>query len=371
MTGVFITILILYLVLVMALLAGWVRIRRQPMPPRTAEPPAVSVVVAFRNEARHLDRLVQDLSGSAFPADRFEIILVNDHSEDKSAEIVEMLARSRNNVTLLHLPEGQTGKKAALDRGIRQARFHIIATTDADCTLSKNWITCVASYFEDQKTMLLLGPVKLSDDGTFFGRLQVLEFVSVAATTAATVGLGHPVMANGANLAFRKEAFDAVGGYADNLSVASGDDEFLLRKILRRFPDGIRYLNYYEAAVSTPPQPDLSSFIHQRMRWAGKWRHNSDPVARSLAAFILFAQVSFLFLLVRNVMHPGLSLSWVALKVLAEGVFIAWMSRFLDRSFNGWAFLLIQLFYPLYVLGIGIGSLFLPYQWKGRRYGQG
>lgn len=371
MTGVFVTILILYLVLVITLLIGWVRVRRQPMPPRKADPPGVSVVVAFRNEATHLDRLVQDLAASAFPADRFEVILVNDHSEDKSAEIVEHLSLSRNVVTLLHLPSTQHGKKAALRMGIARARFGIIATTDADCTLSKNWLTCVASYFEEAGTKLLLGPVKLSDDGTFFGKLQTLEFVSVAATTAATVGLGHPVMANGANLAFRKEVFEEVGGYEDNLTVASGDDEFLLRKIFRRYPGGVRYLNYYEAAISTPAQPDVASFIHQRMRWAGKWRHNSDPVARSLAAFILLAQVSFLALLITNAVTPDASLSLVVLKVMAEGVFIAWMARFLDRPFNGLAFLLIQLFYPFYVLGIGVGSLFMPYRWKGRRYGQG
>lgn len=371
MSWLFVAILILYVMLVIALLIGWVRIRRQPMPPRTQTPPGVSVVIAFRNEAANLSNLVIDLAGSAFPADRFEIILVNDHSEDNSVEVVNRILPSVNNVRLLQLPEGQTGKKSALRLGIAQARFDIIATTDADCTLSKNWLTCVASYFEDKQTKLLLGPVKLSDDGTFFGQLQVMEFVSVAGTTAATVGLGHPVMANGANLAFHRKAFDEAGGYEDNLEVPSGDDEFLMRKIYARYPSGVRYLNYYEAAVSTPPQPDLITFVHQRMRWAGKWRHNPDGIARSLAVFILAAQWSFLVLLLDNLPTPGFSSVVVASKVLVEGLFMVWMCRFLDRPFHAGAFLVIQLIYPLYVMVIGIGSLFLSYRWKGRKHLQG
>ncbi len=371
MTIVLSLLLLLYLLMLVVLLIGWVRIRRHPMPPRKPNPPRVSVIVAFRNEAANLEDLITDLSNSAFSPDRFELILVDDHSEDNSLEVAQRVAGNRSHVRLLRLPDGHTGKKAALRLGIDQSRYEIIATTDADCRVSKNWVTCVASYFEDAQTKLLLGPVKLSDDGTWFGRLQILEFVSVAATTAATIGLGHPVMANGANLAFRKEVFTEVGGYEDNITVASGDDEFLLRKIFKRYPEGIRYLNYFEAAISTPPQPDLKSFVYQRMRWAGKWRHNSDPIARLMAAFVLFAQIAFLALLLRNLAVPDATGILVLFKILLEGILLAWMSRFLDKSFNGWSFLLMQLFYPPYVLFIGFGSLFLSYQWKGRRYGQG
>lgn len=364
-------LLMLYLLMLIALLVGWVRIRRQPMPPRTTNPPRVSVVIAFRNEAAHLEQLVSDLSNSLFPPDRFEIILVDDHSEDNSREMIKKVSHAKATLTVLELPLEKQGKKAALKVGIENARFEIIATTDADCRLSKNWISCVASYFEEEQTKMLLGPVKLSDDGTFFGNLQILEFVSVAATTAATIGLGHPVMANGANFAFRKDVFLEAGGYDDNLAIASGDDEFLLRKVYQRYPDGVRYLNYYEAAVSTPPQPGLKSFLYQRMRWAGKWRHNSDPVARGMAAFVLFAQTAFLVLLFQNSIQPGASLTLVVLKVFFEGILLAWMSRFLDKPFNGWTFLLMQLFYPPYVMVVGLGSMILPYRWKGRRYGKG
>lgn len=375
MTFAFSLILGIYMLLLFTLLVGWVRIRRQPMPQRTADPSPVSVIVAARNEADNIGSLLDDLRSTAFPPDRFEVIIVDDHSTDTTPEIVRQAIATFPQAKFLQLPEGRTGKKAALLLGIEQSRFGVIATTDADCTVSKNWLTCLASYFGSAQTKLLVGPVKIAENHSFIDSLQVMEFVSVAGTTAATVGLGHPVMANGANLAFRKETFAELGGYDDNLAIASGDDEFLLRKVFRKYPDGIRYLNYYEAAITTPPLPTIAALVSQRIRWAGKWRHNSDWVARALAFFVLVSQFSFLSLIILSVWQPALPIAigigLLVIKLLMEGVFIAWVSRFLDRRFDVLAFVVLEILYPFYVLFIGIGSLFLSFQWKGRRYSRG
>jgi biofilm PGA synthesis N-glycosyltransferase PgaC len=378
MTFVFSLVLGIYMLLLLALLVGWVRIRRQPMPQRNRDPVPITVVVAARNEAGNIGSLLDDLRSTAFPPDRFEVIIVDDHSTDATPAIVRNAIATFPQAKFFQLADGHTGKKAALQLGIEQSRFGVIATTDADCTVSKNWLTCLASYFGLASTKLLVGPVKIAESRSFIDSLQVMEFVSVAGATAATIGLGHPVMANGANLAFRKETFTEVGGYNDNLIIASGDDEFLLRKIFRKYPDGIRYLNYYEAAITTAPLPTIGDFVSQRIRWAGKWRHNSDWVARALAFFILLAQFSFLALIILSVWQPSLpvpiaigTIGLLIIKLLMEGVFIAWVSRFLDRRFDVGAFVVLEILYPFYVLFIGIGSLFLSFQWKGRRYSRG
>ena len=225
MTAVFSLILSFYCLLVVAFLVGWVRIRRQPMPQRSASPSAVSVVVAVRNEEENVQTLIRDLSAMAYPREKFEVIIVNDHSTDATAEKARLSLNEFSNARLFDLPDGKQGKKAALQLGIEHARFGVIATTDADCTASKNWLTCLSSYFEWPDTQMLIGAVKLSGGDSFFSKLQVMEFVSLAGSTAASVGLGHPVMCNGANLAFRKEVFAEVGGYEGNLSIPSGDDE--------------------------------------------------------------------------------------------------------------------------------------------------
>jgi len=366
MTSVFTVILAVYCGLLVALLVGWVRIRRQAMPARSASPPAISIVVAVRNEEGTIRTLLRDLGGMAFPRDRFEVIVVNDHSTD--ATKVQGAEFLTDNIRIVDLPPERNGKKEALEFGISQARFDIIATTDADCTISKNWLTCVASYFGNADTHLLIGAVKLMGDDSFFSQMQVTEFVSLTGSTAAAIGLGHPVMCNAANLAFRKDTFIELGGYEGNKSVASGDDEFLMRKILQRYPAGIRFLNYYEAVISSATLDTMKELIHQRLRWAGKWKQNSDGVAKLLAVFVVLAHVSFIVLLALWNKLPGISLTVLSAKIFLEGVFIFWVGRFLDREFNVVTFIAWQLLYPFYVVSIGIFSLFTDYTWKGRNY---
>lgn len=368
MAAVFIIILSSYCLLLVVMLYGWLRIRRQPMPVRHGVVPGISVVVAVRNEEANIQALIQSLSTVVYPEEKYEVILVSDHSSDSTVNIAQALIGNFPNMRLVELPAGKEGKKEALALGIQHARFDVIATTDADCRFSKNWLQCISYYFEDPRSKMVSGAVKLTTDGSFLSRLQGAEFISLVGSGAAAIGLGHPVMCNGANLAFRKDAFYEVQGYADNVHIASGDDEFLMRKIFRRYPDGIRFLNFYEAVVSTHPQNTAAGFFHQRLRWAGKWRHNADRATQALAVFIFLSHLSFAGLIIMDMQHVGGSMALILMKVFLEGVFLSWVGRFLDRRFDWLAFFAWQFLYPVYVTVIGLSSLLLGYEWKSRNY---
>jgi biofilm PGA synthesis N-glycosyltransferase PgaC len=363
-------ILAVYCLVVFVLMIGWLRVRRQAMPPTKMDGAGISLIIALRNEEQNLGGLIRDLSIIAYLPDKFEVILVNDHSGDATLANVSMFTRDIPFIRVLDLPEAVTGKKSALLFGIKNAKFEIIATTDADCRFSKNWLSCIASYYNEEANKLVIGGVKLAGGRSFFARLQKTEFISLVGTTAAAIGLGHPVTCNGANLSFRKEVFFEVNGYDDNLSIASGDDEFLMRKVHARYPNGIRFLNYYEAVVSSKPQPTLSALFNQRLRWAGKWRHNSDRYTQLLAVFIFVAQVSFVAIISRNIFSISSGIEYLVLKIFLEGVFLIWVGRFIDRPIDVLSFLVLQILYPLYVITIGVSSFFLPYTWKERNYKQ-
>ncbi|HWA35487.1 MAG TPA: glycosyltransferase [Cyclobacteriaceae bacterium] len=363
-------ILGVYCLLVFVLLIGWLRVRRQPMPPRSADGPGISLIIALRNEEQNLAGLVRDLSIIAYPPEKFEVILINDHSEDATLANATMFTQNLPFVRVFDLPGSVAGKKSALGFGINHSRFGIIATTDADCRFSKHWLSCVGSYYSEGATKMVTGGVKLSGGRSFFARLQKTEFVSLVGATAAAIGLGHPIMCNGANLSFRKEVFFEVNGYDDNLNIASGDDEFLMRKVHARYPGGIRFLNYYEAVVSSKPQSTLSDLFNQRLRWAGKWRHNSDKYTQLLAAFILISQASFVALIALNIFSMGSALTYIIVKIFLEGIFLTWVGRFLDRPIDVLSFLALQIVYPLYVIAVGVSSFFVPYTWKQRNYKQ-
>jgi biofilm PGA synthesis N-glycosyltransferase PgaC len=368
MTAAFALILSLYCLLILSFLYGWIRVRRQTMPLRGRTLPGISVVVAVRNEENNIHRLLHDLSCIAYPPGKFEVIVVNDHSIDGTAEKAAGRLEEFPMGKLIELPVGKMGKKEALTFGIENARYEIIATTDADCRFSKNWLTCISHLFESEETKMVAGAVKLSGDRSLFTRMQTTDFFALIGSAAAAIGLGYPVMCNGANLAFRKSAFLEVKGYKGNFNVASGDDEFLMRKVFAAYPKGIKFLNYYEAVVTTRPQKTLREFVQQRLRWAGKWKFNTDIWTQMLAVFILLSHVSFAGLVIHNLTAPDDTAWLLASKTFLEGVFIFWISRFLERKFDILAFILLQVVYPFYVLSIGVLSLYSGYEWKARNY---
>jgi len=373
MVVIFSFILSAYCVLMVVLLTGWIAVRRRNTAAVVGtlhqQPCSISIIVAMRNESSNLENLINDLSSMAYPSDRFEIIIIDDHSTDTSPTKAKELIEKVNNARLLILPEGVEGKKSAIQFGIDQSRFEIIATTDADCRLSKNWLHCLSVSIIPEEIKMVVGAVKLIRGNSFFSRLQVTEFISLVGTTASAIGLHHPVMCNGANLAFRKEVFNEVAGYNGNIQIASGDDEFLMRKIVDKYPSGVRFLNFYEGVVSTNAQQTLVDFFNQRLRWAGKWKHNSDWIARLLAVFIFLSQISFVGLILLSISDPRIStVGIVVLKLFLEGIFLFWVARFLERRFDGTAFIALQIFYPFYVVFIGSFSLVSSYRWKSRNY---
>ncbi len=180
-------------------------------------------------------------------------------------------------------------------------------------------------------------------------------------------------MCNGANLAYRRRAFLEVGGFRGNDHLPSGDDEFLLHKLAARHPGGIRFAAGAAATVRTAAQPTLGALLQQRVRWASKWRHyQPGGASRGLALLVLGANVS-LYLLPLLLLSPRPAWPWVlagwALKLGADGLFLAPVLGFFGRRRWLWLTPLLQLLYPPYALAVGLLGLRGGYKWKGRAVG--
>jgi cellulose synthase/poly-beta-1,6-N-acetylglucosamine synthase-like glycosyltransferase len=177
-------------------------------------------------------------------------------------------------------------------------------------------------------------------------------------------------MCNGANLAYRREAFAAVQGFAGNEHVASGDDEFLLHKLHAAFPGSIRFLKNPQAIVRTAGPPTLRALLAQRVRWASKWRYYQQKAPQRLALLVLGANMSLfaglLLLLAYQRLWPWTLAAW-ALKLLADALFLVPVLRFFGQrrwlSYVG----LLQVAYAPYALLTGLLGLRGEYEWKGRK----
>ncbi|OWP64131.1 family 2 glycosyl transferase [Hymenobacter amundsenii] len=336
--------------------------------------PAFSVLIAARNEAENLPHLLRDLVAQEPVPGGFEVLIVDDHSTDDTARLVREAAATLlvRLLTLADQPGSPTGKKAAIRAAVEAARTPWLLFTDADCRLPTGWVRAYAGAVDrDTAARFISGPVLLTGAGAL-ATLQGLELAGLVGVGAAGIGLGQPTMCNGANLAYRRADFFAVGGFAGNETVASGDDEFLLHKLHAAFPGSIRFLAEEAAIVRTAAQPTLRQLLRQRVRWASKWQHYQTRAPQQLAVLVLAANLTFPagagLWAAGLVPAPVVGLAWAA-KLLGDGLLLRPVLRFLGRP--GWLLWVpvLQLAYAPYALLTGLAGLRGGYEWKGRQVG--
>lgn len=330
---------------------------------QSSDPSNVSIVIAARNECQTIGTLLENIKLQSNP--NFKAIIVDDHSTDGTAEVVRNFAARDSRFSVIR--NSGEGKKAALTTGIKLSEGEIIVTTDADCRVEKQWLQSMVAPFRNTETKFVFGGVRIEGQ-TFFSKLQSHEFLSLIGTAAATLWWGFPSMCNGANLAFRKSVFLEVRGYENNFHIPSGDDEFLMHKIHHRYRDGVLFVPEQEAIVRTS-SVGPREFIHQRIRWAGKWSHNLSMSNIMLAMFIYSFQVSVILLPVGAVVgfiDPYLASGLLCAKAAVEFILLRKIARFSSITWSWAAFLTLQVIYPLYAVSIAMISGSISFDWKGR-----
>ncbi|RZL16959.1 MAG: glycosyltransferase, partial [Pedobacter sp.] len=136
----------------------------------------VSVIIAARNEEKNIKRTLDAILGQNYDPGLYEVIVINDHSTDDTAAIVNRYQDKR--IQLIDL-EGiiieNSYKKAAIQLAIGKASGTLIITTDADCTMGKNWLSTIVSLYEKEDLVMISSPVAYYEEKGIFERLQSLE----------------------------------------------------------------------------------------------------------------------------------------------------------------------------------------------------
>lgn len=220
-----------YVVLVLYMRAGWMRL--PIIKPSTVVPQTkLSVIIAARNEEDNIGRTLDCLMAQDFPKELLEIIVVDDHSTDRTNEII--LSYADRGVRLISLEAGDklnSYKKYAINKAIDSSNGEIIVTTDADCRMGPHWLKTIIHFMEANDLYMVSSPVSYHEEKSYFENLQTLEFLYLIGLGAAGIGNGNPTTCNGANLAYRKAVFYEMGGFKGIDELASGDDELLLSLI--------------------------------------------------------------------------------------------------------------------------------------------
>lgn len=328
-----------------------------------AELPFISVIVPIRNESKNLTPLISGLTNQDY-AGNYEIIFTDDHSTDNPAAIISEYSLSK--LRYLEPESDVLGKKRNIQRAVMAARGEIILTTDADCLHMPGWIRSMTGNFFDPKIQMVIGPVNIIRNN-FFSGLQALEFLSLMASTRIAAELKKPVMANGANMAYRKVTFQLSEGYSDNIHISSGDDQFLLGKIKNKFPGSIRFAKSQHAVVRTQPVSTLTEFFNQRLRWAAKWHRGTNLITGLTAVIVILFQICAVSLMLSPMLNQKTRLLFLLFKIIPDYFLLSRAARLQHLTWNNFEFLLVSCFYPFYVVLTGVLSFFITPEWKSRR----
>lgn len=333
-----------------------------------------SIIIPLRNEAENLPDLLNSLSLLNYPKLMFEIFLVDDDSTDNGKEIIENFIKE-NPALSIHLIKNiyksRSPKKDAIETAIQLATFDWVLTTDADCKVPKNWLLSFDSFIQENKPKMICAPVTYQVKNTLLEQFQLLDFISLIGTTIGAFGIKKPFLCNGANLCYSKKVFFEVYGYKGNDSISSGDDIFLLEKILKKYPTGVYFLKSKNSIVSTKPESTFNSLLQQRIRWASKTSATDNWFGKFVGIIVLLMNLLIAILLISCVLGvSSLSILFWAFgtKFIIDFSLILKTLHFTNQLKKFIFYPITAVYYPLFIVFVSFLSIFKKSVfWKNRK----
>ncbi len=346
--------------------------------------PSLTLIIPARNEEAAIGNCLQSVIDQCYPPELLEIIVADDFSTDGTAAIVQSFAATHPHIRLLQLADFVSAplnayKKKAIELAIAQSSGQLIVTTDADCVAPPNWLHTIASFYQAHQPAFIAAPVSIDCGMRSIEIFQALDFMTLQGITGASVHRRFHNMCNGANLAYERTAFEAVGGFRGIDHIASGDDMLLMHKIQQHYPDRVMFLKSTAAIVRTAPMPTLRGFLRQRIRWASKADKYDDKRIFGVLLLVYLLNVLLLLWPLLAAFFPKIALDrqlfsawlvWLVVllfKTVAELYFLYPVAVFFRKTTLLWAFPAAQPFHILYTVVAGWLGKFGSYQWKERK----
>lgn len=367
MIAVVFILLIVYVFTIATLVFGFTKLKQidsEFLVPKTT----FSIVVPFRNEAENLPKLLHSISQLNYPKELFEIILVDDESEDEFRLLDS--ARSDINITIIkNIRKSNSPKKDAIETAVKIAKNDWIITTDADCLVQKDWLLSIENHIQNTNIKMIAAGVTYLPKKGFLAAFQTLDFMSLQGATIGSFGIGKPFMCNGANFTYSKVFFQELNGFEGNENIASGDDVFLLQKAILKEPKAVGFLYNSKSIVATQTVNTWKELFMQRVRWAAKSTGYSSNFGKVLALLVFATNLcwilAFIFWLIGK-LDQNYFMLFIGSKFLIDLILLQKTAHFFKTKLS-WV-LLSSVLYPFFSSGVALYSLFGKYEWKDRTF---
>lgn len=364
-------IISLYILIISLLYIAYENVKTFKLTSKNSET-RFSIIIPFRNEEDNINNLMRSINLIEYPKTLYEIILVDDDSNDNSVELIKthLKRNSEQEISIIkNKRHSNSPKKDAIETAISKAKHEWILTTDADCLLPKLWLQSFDECISLASPKIIAAPLTYNISNSILDSFQLHDILSLQTATIGGFGIKNPFLCNGANLCYQKNVFIEVGGFKGNNAIASGDDLFLLEKIKQKYPENVKFLKTNHATVITKPESTLKTLLNQRVRWASKTSASTSIFNKALAFIVLIGNsaiiIGFIFALLQQLSWKFVFVIFI-LKFVVDFLFILKSHVFFKQKTNLRFYPINSLLYPFFVITISCYSVFFKYKWKDR-----
>lgn len=365
MIVVFNFIILLYCIAIFFLIYGYNKINTvnySSLQPKTK----FTIIVPFRNEAENLPILLESFSNLHYPNELFEVILVDDESKQEFIlPTLNYAVKIIQNRRLSNSP-----KKDAITTAMQYVVSDWVVTTDADCTVNKEWLATFDNYIQLHDVSMIASAVSYACKNSFLHHFQQLDLTSLQGATIGSFGINKGFMCNGANFAYMKSLFTKLNGFEGNDKIASGDDVFLLQKAIANFPEKVHYLKSKNSIVITKPIDDWKNLFYQRVRWASKTSSYNSHFGILLGLIVfagnLILVLGWLFSVI-GIIYFKEFIFLLLSKFIVDTILLHKSNSYLNQKKIRYL-IASSLLYPFFTVSVAFYSLVGKYEWKGRRF---
>tara|TARA_B110000438_G_C15780046_1_gene635895 strand:- start:665 stop:1807 length:1143 start_codon:yes stop_codon:yes gene_type:complete len=342
--------------------------------PNNIETPPVSVIIAVRNGEKNINRLLNSLKNQTYNGE-MEFIIVDDESTDRTVNIIQKFTQMDPRFKYFSSKGGDqklTYKKRALDSGIKNAQFEHLLFTDIDCIIQYLWVENMMLSFTDE-TDYLIGYSEAVDATTSASKFQKADFFMLLSAARGMANNKSAWACTGQNQGYRKSLYSAVGGFSQITEQLQGDDSLFLLLCRKAKNINVNFANSPGSFVISRPELTWTSFLKQRIRWAGDskvfWKFNLPFYFTSIATFILNMGIIVMPLIYGfTIFLDSWYMNILLIKFIAEYILIIMGGKAFHRQFSLINFLQWYIIQPLYVAVVSVGSILnVNRSWQGRK----
>ncbi len=246
----------------------------------------VTIIIPAYNEEKIISTCLESLSNLNYPVSKYEVLIVNDGSTDKTAKIAEVFTNKFQNMKLLTKKNG--GKGSAQNLGLEHAQGKYILITDADAVVEKEWTSKMVENLN--KYDLVLGSCYAKDPSSWLEKMHNAHYL-----IKCKYGGARGIPTSGVNNGFRKDIVDKIGIFDETKTSITGD-------FIRRAKEKDLKIHYDpDIVVYTKCSSNILGFLKQKLRWreAGAFNILSFGYTYGLS-FLLFGSI-LLSIIMQNI----------------------------------------------------------------------